>query len=521
MSTTPTQRALQAAVVCACLFDLGLIAAHDLRPEEFYMHHERVVLESLIALRDQGHEQVGVEVVVDHLRRRGRLADAGGTQGLARLLDAVPVVPDLAPLVASIKESAQVRRLESTLAQLRLECRSGHGPRSELIARIRKAVEVATEGGAALAKGLPTTDVGDVPDQLPPTQFLCERIHLAPGRPFCLVGYAGAGKTLLAADLALAVAAREEMGVTFWGGLVPDRRGKVLMLDFEVGSEFTQRRLLALAAGRWSKLRDWAGRLAFSSFPRWSLVAPRAEEQLIETLRGYTLCVIDSLTAITPGADENGREMADHMALLTRVSEATGCAILVLHHEGKPPAEGPRAAHLRGRGSSAIQGIWSSQWAVTSLGEGRLKLEHGKSQFEGGARPDIHTQICDVHDGEGQRVGVRLAPVGPVEAQEPGAPAPVPAGALAKGKAEVLAILGALGPTNVTDLLARLGVGKHTKYKAIEALQAEGKIVKSVDVKDTRKVLFQLADRDASRSDREVSPESDRDGSRSGAGGFS
>jgi hypothetical protein len=107
-----------------------------------------------------------------------------------------------------------------------------------------------------------------------------------------------------------------------------------------------------------------------------------------------------------------------------------------------------------------------------------------------------------------------------VEAQEPGAPAPVPAGALAKGKAEALAILGALGRMNVTDLLGRLGVGKHTRYKVIEQLQEEGKIIREVDPKDTRKVYFDLV-RDPSRSDREASPEADRDGSRSGAGGFS
>lgn len=512
----------EAAVVCACFFDLALIEAHGLRPEDFYLRPERTVLEALVHFRDQGYREVGVEAVRDRLHRTGRLADAGGAVGLARLLESVPAVADLSPLVRAIQESAQVRRVESTLTTLRLELRSGQsGDRLQLLDRVRRAVEQATQGAATTGLGLPVVDVGDVPETMPPTAFVCERLHLAPGRPACLVGYAGAGKTLLAADLALAVAAREEMGVTFWGGLVPDRRGRVLMLDFEVGAEFTQRRLLALTKGRWGSLKDWAGRLAFSSFPRWSLVAPRAEEQLVETLRGYTLCIIDSLAAITPGVDENGKGMADAMALLTRVSERTGCALLILHHEGKPPAEGPRAAHLRARGHSSIQGIWSSQWAVTSQGEGRLLLEHGKTQFEGGARPVIHTQICDVHDGEGQRVGVRLAPLGPVEAQEPGAPAPVPAGALAKGKAEVLAILGALGPTNVTDLMARLGVGKHTKYKALEVLQAEGKILKAVDPKDTRKVLFQLDDRDGSRSDREVSPESDRDGSRSGAGGIS
>lgn len=469
----------EAAVVCACFFDLSLIAQHDLRPADFYQLPERTVLESLVALRDQGLVEAPVETLVDHLRRRGRLADVGGTGALARLLDTTPSCADLAPLAQSIRESAQVRRTESTLAQLRLDCRSGIGDRQELLARVRRAVELVTEGGTA-GRGLPVVDVAEVPETLPPTPWVCERLHLAPGRPCCLVGYAGAGKTLLAADLALAVAAPEDSGVTFWGGLVPDRRGKVLLLDFEVGTDLTQRRLLRLATGRWMRLKDWSGRLGYSSFPRWSLVSRGAEEQLIETLRGHTLCIIDSLTAITPGADENGREMADHLALLTRVSEATGCAILILHHEGKPSQDGPRAAHLRGRGSSAIQGIWSSQWALSSLGEGRLKLEHGKSQFEGGARPDIHCQICDVHDDEGQRVGVRLAPVGPVEPAASFDPQAEPeeSRAVQSAMRSAVQVLRARGPLPYGKLREFMEGQTNNRKAAIERLVSKG-IVKT------------------------------------------
>ena len=516
---------VEQALLSALVVDLTLVDGLDLTPAQFFGRSERVVFETLVDMRARGLIETDLVAVADDLRRRGRLADVGGAPGLGHMIETAPAVGDLAPLVAIVRESAQVRELDGLLARARLRTRAG-GRREELLAEVGALLEQGRElvSGQRRGQGLPCDDVGAIPAELPPTPWVCERLHLAPGRPACLVGYAGAGKTLLAADLALAVAAKDDSGVTFWGGLVPDRRGRVLLLDFEVGRELTQRRLLRLATGRWGALSDWSGRLEYSCFPRWSLVSLRAEELLTETLRGRVLCLIDSLTAITPGVDENGREMADAMALLTRVSEATGCAILVLHHEGKPPADGPRAAHLRGRGHSSIQGIWSSQWAVTSLGEGRLRLEHGKTQFEGGQRPDVHCQICDTHDDTGRRVGVRLAPVGPVEGAqqgqgEAGAPA-VPPGALAKGKAEVLGILGALGRLNVTDLLARLGVGKHTRYRALEVLQEEGKIVKVVDPKDTRKVFFDL-NRDASRSDREVSPEADRDGSRSQAGGIS
>lgn len=490
---------VEQALICACLVDLTLVDGVGLAPGQFFGRAERTVWETLVDLRGRGLVETDLVQVADDLRRRGRLVDVGGTPGLGRMVELAPAVADVAPLAQVVREAATVRELDALLARARLRARAG-GRREELLADVAQLLDQGRElaSGARTGAGLPCADVGDIPDELPPTPWVCERLHLAPGRPACLVGYAGAGKTLLAADLALAVSARDGAGVTFWGGLVPDRRGRVLLLDFEVGRELTQRRLLRLAAGRWGSLRDWSGRLEYSCFPRWSLMAPKAEEQLVETLRGRVLCIIDSLTAITPGADENGREMADHMALLTRVSEATGCAILVLHHEGKPPQDGPRAAHLRGRGSSAIQGIWSSQWAVTSLGEGRLQLEQGKSQFEGGARAQVHCQICDVHGEDGRQIGVRLAPVGPVDGApqaqgETGAP-PVPPGALARVKRDVQAILTAtpgLSSKELHDEIKRRGkAATDTRFRAVDELVREGIVVAG---REGKALVYRLA----------------------------
>ena len=481
----PPDHALDAedALISECLANTALIESLGLRPAQFFSPSSKVLLEAAEEFRAQGEASVAPEALVDHLRRKGRLADVGGTAGVARVVGAVPSSPDVAPLAQIVRESAQVRALDATLTRLLARCRGAVGDRAQLLAEARAAVEAVTEGAGRNVAGLPVTDVSEIPAELPPPAHVSERLHLAPGRPSCLVGYAGAGKTLLAADLAQAVSAPEGSGATFWGGLTVDRHGKVLMLDFEVGEYLTRQRLLRLATGRWGNLKDWTGRLSFSCFPRWSLVAPSAEERLKATLQGHVLCVIDSLAAITPGVDENGKEMADHMALLTRVSESTGCAILVLHHEGKPPQDGPRAAHLRGRGSSAIQGIWSSQWAVTSLGEGRLQLEHGKTQWDGGLRPSHVCQICDVHDDEGRRVGVRLAPVGPSSpAQaggEPGAP-PIPAGALARVKAAARAALevtpGLSSKELHEEIKRRVKAATDTRFQAVDELVKEGTV---------------------------------------------
>ena len=474
----------EVSVLSAMMLDGEALAAMRVavQAEHFYAPANRRIFEACLALDDAG-EPVDAVTVAGWLKARGRFADVGGASYLARVIDQAPEVAHLDSYAAIVRESAQVRLVEATLGRLLRRCRGQVGDRVALLTEARAAVEAVTEGVARAGQGLPVVDVSTIPAEMPPPAFVSERLAIGPGRPACVVGYAGAGKTLLAADFALAVAAPEGAGVTFWGGLVPDRRGKVLLLDFEVGEYLTKQRLTRLAAGRWGSLAQWAGRLSFSCFPRWSLVSPGAEERLKATLQGHVLCVIDSLAAITPGVDENGKEMADHMALLTRVSESTGCAILVLHHEGKPPQDGPRAAHLRGRGSSAIQGIWSSQWAVTSLGEGRLQLEHGKTQWDGGLRPSHVCQICDVHDDEGRRVGVRLAPVGPSSpAQaggEPGAP-PIPAGALARVKAAARAALevtpGLSSKELHEEIKRRVKAATDTRFQAVDELVKEGTV---------------------------------------------
>lgn len=459
-------------IVGALIIDPSLWEGLRLQVGHFFSPAHRRVIEAVLGLRDSGTSEIDVTLLADALRRKGHLADVGGYVGLARLIDSVPSVADVSPHARIVREAAEVRQLEATLAAAKSRCRGKIGDRRSLIAEVRAEIEKVTEGRGAEGPAMATVDAGSIPDELPPVPYLCARLALAPGRPSCLVGYAGAGKTLLAAELALAVASTDPSRC--WGGLGVDRQGRVVLIDLEVGEYLTKQRFSLLAAGRWGALKDWSGRLSFASFPRWSLLAEGAEERLEATIAGHALCIIDSLTMMLGGADENASSVADCIGLLARVSERTGCAILVLHHEGKPPADGPKAAHLRGRGSSAIQGMWSSQWAVTSLGEGRLKLEHGKNQW--GPLLESHScQIADVVNDEGKKVGVRLAPL---DAPQEGPAAGVPANALASAKRQVLEVLAAFGDMTGEAVAKAVKSGKDTKYRAMKELQESGAIVR-------------------------------------------
>jgi len=341
--------------------------------------------------------------------------------------------------------------------------------------------------------------VGAWKGELPPVSWVCRALHLACGRPACLVGYAGSGKTVLLGDLALAVSAPEGLSYAIWGGLQVDRRGKVAIFDLEVGEYLTRQRLSRLVWGNRGLLEQWDERLFVTSFPPLDLASKDAEALLAEQLDGFTLAIFDSLTMMLAGADENSASVSKVLGALARVSEKTGCAILVVHHEGKPSADGQREAKFRGRGSSAIQGMWSSQWAVSSQ-DGVLTIEHGKSQW-GPLQPAWNCQIVDVGEVDsesGVSPGLRLERAAAPSKDGEGE---VSASALQKAKRQVLDLLGALGALSATDLLAKVKAGKDTKYKALDELARDGRVIRE---KEGKKVTFYLPE-DTSPGSGEVS----------------
>lgn len=247
--------------------------------------------------------------------------------------------------------------------------------------------------------------------------FVCEALGLCPGRPACLVAPAGSGKSWLLADIALAVSDPSDYA-TCWGDMTIDRQGPVVYLDCEVGKKATWRRLQRLAYGRGKKLSDWGKRLLWRSFPKFSLTLKEAEEILLEVCAGKVLCCIDSLVRMLAGADENDASSGAYVAILARVSEATGCSFLLLHHEGKSDPNNPRAASQRGRGTSAFQGEWASQWAMTKT-DGVMLLEQGKLESGKESEP-FSLRLEDI--GERDPVlrctpGIRLVTVSQEEAE--------------------------------------------------------------------------------------------------------
>jgi hypothetical protein len=144
-----------------------------------------------------------------------------------------------------------------------------------------------------------------------------------------------------------------------------------------------------------------------------------AEHELREKLAGKALCIIDSLRAsISPDKDENSSAIRDPIDMLGRVSEDTGCCIIILHHQGKGNVRDDRFAS---RGSSAIFEAAGAAFQLEVAGkypEKVYRLWQTKTRMGFAEEVRYHLQDVGCHvEDIGCSEGIVLVPtVGPVKA---------------------------------------------------------------------------------------------------------
>jgi hypothetical protein len=237
--------------------------------------------------------------------------------------------------------------------------------------------------------------------ELEPPEYLFAPI-IARGSVAELIAYGASGKTWIAVDAALSVAA----GVPFLERF-ESRSGRALYLDWENGSYELRRRLHAAARGR--DLPIPVPGLALASMPSLYMTDPGFGVRLEPLAEGRDLLVIDTLRAASPGLDENDSRMRSGLDLLHRIGERTGCAFLVLAHakktSGSVTSIDPREA---GRGSSAIFDAADTVLHLAYTEGQPLTVTHTKAR-SGRAVEPFQVEINDTPNG-GVRVLARDLP---------------------------------------------------------------------------------------------------------------
>jgi hypothetical protein len=184
-----------------------------------------------------------------------------------------------------------------------------------------------------------------------------------------LVGAPDLGKTAVALDLGLAVAAGDET----WQGRTLYASGPVVYLACEGAPALTQR----LEA--WAKHHGRDLPHDFIGVPEGEhLASEEARARLTRRLGKVRPAVvfIDTLSSATPGMKENDQDQATALMSYARgLHQATGALVVFLHHP-------PKSDATDARGSGAFLGNGDGMLILKDAGGGRLRLYSRKLRYD-------------------------------------------------------------------------------------------------------------------------------------------
>src|SRR5690606_36780380 len=158
-------------------------------------------------------------------------------------------------------------------------------------------------------------------------EYLCKDLGIRDGRPSLWTADARCGKSTLAASVALAVAS----GRKLWGKL-DVVQGDVCYVAGE-GMEGIGRMWRRLALDQRITIPP-----SLHVTNQIRLAGPLCDEaKLRRVLESHKLVIFDTLRSLSreAGIEENDPRFADGLYLLDRVSQGTGCCMVVLHHNNR------------------------------------------------------------------------------------------------------------------------------------------------------------------------------------------
>jgi energy-coupling factor transporter ATP-binding protein EcfA2 len=171
-----------------------------------------------------------------------------------------------------------------------------------------------------------------------------------------LYGEPGCGKSFLALDMAGAMA----RGVP-WRGL-DVKPGRVVYVCAEGAAGFRKR----IKAYKHQHAVQLPGLRVMADAPNLleKADALAVARQIIAT-GGADVVIVDTLSAVTPGGDENsGEDMGLAIDHCKGIHRATGAVVILIHHSGKDPSKGTR-------GSTKLPAAADMVLAVTRSGDTR------------------------------------------------------------------------------------------------------------------------------------------------------
>lgn len=225
----------------------------------------------------------------------------------------------------------------------------------------------------------------------PPVDFLVEGL-LPRGSLSKWFGHADSLKTWLLFSLGVSVSRGES-----WLGRFPCKKGRVVIVDYETGTNNIRRRLFMLGAGN----NDMLGSV---SYPSCKTVDEGLWHELFKL--APDLVIIDSLRAGNPGANENdSSEAIGPLLLAGKFAELTGAAVAFIHHAKKSSG-----GEVIQRGSAAIKDQVDCAFMVKAESKGKASWRVSLECEKPGDMPKPDAFEVEVEfDDDKKTAGLRLA----------------------------------------------------------------------------------------------------------------
>lgn len=256
-------------------------------------------------------------------------------------------------------------------------------------ALVRKIAKPAPPPVDPVAPELPFDEIWTAE---PEANLVVPHMGIAPGPAHLVAGSWYTGKTLVLMTVGMNVAAGKSIF-----GLWSTRPGKWIHFDHEMGRRHIKRYLQRLRTGLGIDSEALRGMMSLRVLPRLNLRAPDAIDQYSRLLEGCAIATIDPLRAAAPGADENDSEFRQYIDIMGIVSDRTGCAVMLLHHGGKP-SEGSQRRNT-GRGTSAIDDAVQSKFVLTAEEKGApILVSHEKTRELNQPMEDFYIRIDSTAD---------------------------------------------------------------------------------------------------------------------------
>jgi hypothetical protein len=430
----------------------------DLEPADFFRDAHQVLFRHLLGWPPA--------LPLDLVTCRSRLAEhreldrVGGPAYLASLVDGVPSSLNVEGYAQVVKAWAVRRRVAAELRRALGDVEQSAEPLGEdWLMRRLVGLEAAASGWPGL-----TGVQADMADRLYAQARAYQREPFVgdwlAAREVTLVhGQPRDGKSWLALELALSMAT----GTPACGTLAASVRGPVLLVGNEDGPEVVVSRLAALWRGRGGDgVPPDIGCLIHRGI---SLDDAAGQAAILAEVRrlGARLVILDPLRSLTTRADQGPAELRPIALWARSLVQETGCSLLVVHHDVKPPAVPDQRRRSQRVSGGGLFAAVDAPLATERLSPGRTLVT--ADGFKHVPDPAPVVLVREPSPAGGLRL--RLEPTG---AHDPDAVAL---------EARILERLRELGGASTRELGRRLGVRWDLLVARLDAMYRAGLIDQS------------------------------------------